>query len=311
MLRRIGEVHMEIPEGFNVHPKLLTLLERRNKMAIDGNIDWGFAELAAFGSLMMEGVPVRLAGQDTRRGTFVQRHAVFYDRETNDEWTPLSSLSHNQGKFWVYNSLLSEYAALGFEYGYSVERPEALVLWEAQFGDFVNGAQIVIDEFISSSQQKWNQHSSIVLLLPHGYEGQGPDHSSARIERFLQLSAENNMRVVQPSYRANHFHLLREHAYSSPRRPLIVFSPKQLLRLRVLLPRWTISPRGTSCRSSQTKPHRSQLNSCCWSPDACTTTLSTPQGVGLGIRGSHRACRAALPTASTRDSGRARQVHQR
>ncbi|GAA4112706.1 multifunctional oxoglutarate decarboxylase/oxoglutarate dehydrogenase thiamine pyrophosphate-binding subunit/dihydrolipoyllysine-residue succinyltransferase subunit [Enteractinococcus coprophilus] len=232
VLRRIGEVHTEIPEGFNVHPKLVTLLERRNKMAIDGNIDWGFAELAAFGSLMMEGVPVRLAGQDSRRGTFVQRHAVFYDRETNDEWTPLSSLSHNQGKFWVYNSLLSEYAALGFEYGYSVERPEALVLWEAQFGDFVNGAQIVIDEFISSSQQKWNQHSSIVLLLPHGYEGQGPDHSSARIERFLQLSAENNMRVVQPSNGANHFHLLREHAYRTPRRPMIVFSPKQLLRLR-------------------------------------------------------------------------------
>lgn len=232
MMRRIGDVHMEIPEGFNVHPKLLTLLERRQKMAINGNIDWGFAELAAFGSLAMEGVPVRLAGQDSRRGTFVQRHAVFYDRETNDEWTPLASLSNDQAKFWIYNSLLSEYAALGFEYGYSVERPEALVLWEAQFGDFINGAQIVIDEFISSSQQKWNQHSSIVLLLPHGYEGQGPDHSSARIERFLQLSAEENMRVVQPSYGANHFHLLREHAYSTPRRPLIVFSPKQLLRLR-------------------------------------------------------------------------------
>lgn len=232
MLRRIGEVHSEIPEDFNVHPKLLSLLERRNKMAVDGGIDWGFAELAAFGSLMMEGVPVRLAGQDSRRGTFVQRHAVFYDRENNDEWTPLASLSSDQGKFWIYNSLLSEVAALGFEYGYSVERPEALVLWEAQFGDFVNGAQAVIDEFISSSEQKWNQHSSIVLLLPHGYEGQGPDHSSARIERFLQLSAEDNMRVVQPSYGANHFHLLREHAYSSPRRPLVVFSPKQLLRLR-------------------------------------------------------------------------------
>src|SRR5699024_8373963 len=231
-LRRIGDVHMEIPEGFNVHPKLVTLLERRQKMAVNGNIDWGFAELAAFGSLMMEGVPVRLAGQDSRRGTFVQRHAVFYDRETNDEWTPLASLSNDQAKFWIYNSLLSEYAALGFEYGYSVERPEALVLWEAQFGDFVNGAQVVIDEFISSSQQKWNQHSSIVLLLPHGYEGQGPDHSSARIERFLQLSAENNMRVVQPSNGANHFHLLREHAYASPRRPMVVFSPKQLLRLR-------------------------------------------------------------------------------
>ncbi|GAA2030443.1 multifunctional oxoglutarate decarboxylase/oxoglutarate dehydrogenase thiamine pyrophosphate-binding subunit/dihydrolipoyllysine-residue succinyltransferase subunit [Yaniella flava] len=232
MLRRVGEVHAEIPEDFNVHPKLLALLERRNKMAVDGGIDWGFAELAAFGSLMMEGVPVRLSGQDSRRGTFVQRHAVFYDRETNDEWTPLASLTNDQSKFWIYNSLLSEYAAVGFEYGYSVERPEALVLWEAQFGDFVNGAQTVIDEFISSSAQKWNQHSSIVLLLPHGYEGQGPDHSSARIERFLQLSAEENMRVVQPSYGANHFHLLREHAYSTPRRPLIVFSPKQLLRLR-------------------------------------------------------------------------------
>jgi 2-oxoglutarate dehydrogenase E1 component len=232
VLRRIGDVHMEIPDGFNVHPKLITLLERRNKMAVNGNIDWGFAELAAFGSLAMEGVPVRLSGQDSRRGTFVQRHAVFYDRETNDEWTPLASLSNDQAKFWIYNSLLSEYAAVGFEYGYSVERPEALVLWEAQFGDFVNGAQIVIDEFISSSQQKWNQHSSLVMLLPHGYEGQGPDHSSARIERFLQLSAEENMRVVQPSYGANHFHLLREHAYSTPRQPLIVFSPKQLLRLR-------------------------------------------------------------------------------
>src|SRR5699024_1161125 len=143
----------------------------------------------AFGSLMMEGVPVRLAGQDSRRGTFVQRHAVFYDRENNDEWTPLSSLSHDQAKFWIYNSLLSEYAALGFEYGYSVERPEALVLWEAQFGDFVNGAQTVIDEFISSSAQKWNQHSSLVLLLPHGYEGQGPtihQHVSSASCRCLQ-----------------------------------------------------------------------------------------------------------------------------
>src|SRR5699024_2654078 len=145
---------------------------------------------------------------------------------------PLASLSHDLGNFWIYNSPLSEFAALGFEYGYSVERPEALVLWEAQFGDFVNGAQTVIDEFISSSEQKWNQHSSIVLLLPHGYEGQGPDHSSARIERFLQLSAEQNMRVVQPSYGANHFHLLRDHAYSTPRLQLLVFSPKHLLRLR-------------------------------------------------------------------------------
>ncbi|MCV7470847.1 multifunctional oxoglutarate decarboxylase/oxoglutarate dehydrogenase thiamine pyrophosphate-binding subunit/dihydrolipoyllysine-residue succinyltransferase subunit, partial [Micrococcus luteus] len=232
MLRAIGQAHLDVPEGFTVHPKLAALLERRAKMAVDGGIDWGFAELAAFGSLLMEGVPVRLAGQDSQRGTFTQRHSVFHDRITGDTWAPLRHLSEDQAKFWVYNSLLSEYAALGFEYGYSVERSDALVLWEAQFGDFVNGAQTIIDEFISSADQKWSQTSSVVLLLPHGYEGQGPDHSSARIERFLQMCAEDNMRVVNPSTGANHFHLLREHAYARPRRPLIVFTPKQLLRLK-------------------------------------------------------------------------------
>ncbi|MDI3329987.1 MAG: multifunctional oxoglutarate decarboxylase/oxoglutarate dehydrogenase thiamine pyrophosphate-binding subunit/dihydrolipoyllysine-residue succinyltransferase subunit [Micrococcus sp.] len=232
VLQRIGEAHLEIPEGFTVHPKLKALLERRAKMAVNGDIDWGFAELAAFGSLLMEGVPVRVAGQDSRRGTFVQRHAVFHDRVNDDEWTPLKNLSSDQAKFWIYDSLLSEYAAMGFEYGYSVERSDALVLWEAQFGDFVNGAQTMIDEFLSSSEQKWGQNSSLVLLLPHGYEGQGPDHSSARIERFLQMCAQDNMRVVNPSTGANHFHLLREQAYARPRRPLIVFTPKQLLRLK-------------------------------------------------------------------------------
>jgi multifunctional 2-oxoglutarate metabolism enzyme len=232
VLQRIGQAHLEIPEDFTVHPKLKSLLEKRAKMAVNGDIDWGFAELAAFGSLLMEGVPVRLAGQDSRRGTFVQRHAVFHDRVTDDEWTPIRNLSADQAKFWVYDSLLSEYAAMGFEYGYSVERSDALVLWEAQFGDFVNGAQTMIDEFISSSEQKWGQNSSLVLLLPHGYEGQGPDHSSARIERFLQMCAQQNMRVANPSNGANHFHLLREQAYARPRRPLIVFTPKQLLRLK-------------------------------------------------------------------------------
>ena len=232
MLQRIGQAHLEVPEGFTVHPKLQALLEKRAKMSVNGDIDWGFAELAAFGSLLMEGVPVRLAGQDSRRGTFVQRHAVFHDRVTDDEWTPLRHLSTDQAKFWIYDSLLSEYAALGFEYGYSVERSDALVLWEAQFGDFVNGAQTVIDEFISSAEQKWGQHSSVVMMLPHGYEGQGPDHSSARIERFLQMCAEDNMRVANPSTGANHFHLLREQAYCRPRRPLVIFTPKQLLRLK-------------------------------------------------------------------------------
>ncbi|MGO1884383.1 MAG: multifunctional oxoglutarate decarboxylase/oxoglutarate dehydrogenase thiamine pyrophosphate-binding subunit/dihydrolipoyllysine-residue succinyltransferase subunit [Citricoccus sp.] len=231
-LQRVGQAHLEIPEDFTVHPKLKALLEKRAKMVVNGDIDWGFAELAAFGSLLMEGVPVRLAGQDSRRGTFVQRHAVFHDRVTADEWTPIRNLSSDQAKFWAYDSLLSEYAAMGFEYGYSVERSDALVLWEAQFGDFVNGAQTLIDEFLSSSEQKWGQNSSLVLLLPHGYEGQGPDHSSARIERFLQMCAQENMRVANPSNGANHFHLLREQAYSRPRRPLIVFTPKQLLRLK-------------------------------------------------------------------------------
>ncbi len=228
----IGDAHGNQPPGFNVHPKLQQLLAKRIEMSRSGAIDWGFGELLALGSLLLEGVPVRMAGQDSRRGTFVQRHAVFHDRENGQEWLPLRNLSHEQAKFWIYDSLLSEYAAMGFEYGYSVESENALVLWEAQFGDFANGAQTIIDEFITSAEQKWNQHSGLVLLLPHGYEGQGPDHSSARIERYLQLCAENNMTVAQPSTPASHFHLLRQQAYSRPRRPLIVFTPKSMLRLK-------------------------------------------------------------------------------
>ncbi|WP_435300555.1 multifunctional oxoglutarate decarboxylase/oxoglutarate dehydrogenase thiamine pyrophosphate-binding subunit/dihydrolipoyllysine-residue succinyltransferase subunit [Timonella sp. A28] len=232
VLNRIGDAHLVSPAGFTVHPKLQQLLERRSRMVTEGGIDWGYAEILAFGSLLMEGTPIRLAGQDSRRGTFVQRHAVLHDRNTGAEWTPLLYLSADQAKFWVYDSSLSEYACLGFEYGYSVERPDALVLWEAQFGDFVNGAQTVIDEFISSAEQKWSQHSSVVMLLPHGFEGQGPDHSSARVERFLQLCAENNMTIAHPSSPANYFHLLRRQAYARPRRPLVVMTPKSMLRLR-------------------------------------------------------------------------------
>jgi len=228
----IGDAHNNLPPGFTVHPKLQQLLTKRVEMSREGGIDWGFGELLAFGSLILEGKPVRLAGQDSRRGTFVQRHAVFHDRINGQEWLPLRNLAQDQAKFYVYDSLLSEYAAMGFEYGYSVEDQKALVLWEAQFGDFANGAQTIMDEFISSAEQKWNQHSGVVLLLPHGYEGQGPDHSSARIERYLQLCAENNMTVAQPSTPASHFHLLRRQAYSTPRRPLIVFAPKSMLRLK-------------------------------------------------------------------------------
>jgi len=228
----IGDAFVSSPEGFTLHPKLQQLMEKRAAMVREGGIDWAMGELLAFGSLLKEGVPVRLAGQDSRRGTFVQRHAVLIDKITAEEWTPLLYLGEGQARFWLYDSLLSEFAAMGFEYGYSVERPDALVLWEAQFGDFLNGAQTIIDEFISSSEQKWGQRSSVVLLLPHGYEGQGPDHSSARIERFLQMCAEDNMTVAYPSTPASYFHLLRRQAYNRPRRPLIVFTPKSMLRLK-------------------------------------------------------------------------------
>ena len=232
ILSLIGEAHGNQPPGFSVHPKLQPLLDKRREMAKSGEIDWGFGELIAMGSLLLEGTPVRLVGQDSRRGTFVQRHAVLHDRVNGQEWLPLMNMAENQARLWIYDSLLSEYAALAFEYGYSVERPDALVMWEAQFGDFVNGAQTVIDEFISSAEQKWGQRSSVVLLLPHGFEGQGPDHSSARIERFLQLAAEDNMIIARPSTPASYFHLLRRQAYARPRKPLVVFTPKAMLRLR-------------------------------------------------------------------------------
>src|SRR6202007_1518626 len=185
-----------------------------------------------FGSLLQDGPPVRLVGQDTRRGTFGQRHAVLVDRHTGAEYTPLRVFNSPTARFHVYDSLLSEYAAVGFEYGYSVARPDALVCWEAQFGDFVNGAQTIVDEFISSGVQKWGQRSSVVLLLPHGYEAQGPAHSSARVERFLSLCAQDNMTVALPTTPANYFHLLRWQALSGRHKPLIVFTPKSLLRLK-------------------------------------------------------------------------------
>jgi multifunctional 2-oxoglutarate metabolism enzyme len=232
VLKRIGESQINLPEGFTVHPRLLPQLQKRAQMVSDGGLDWSMGETLAFGSLLLEGTPIRLAGQDSRRGTFGQRHAVLVDRRTGEEHTPLAHLSDDQAPFYVYDSLLSEYAAMGFEYGYSVARPEALVLWEAQFGDFANGAQSIVDEFISASEAKWGQRSSVVLLLPHGYEGQGPDHSSARIERYLALSAEDNWRVAMPSTPANYFHLLRSQALSGGSKPLVVFTPKSMLRLR-------------------------------------------------------------------------------
>jgi 2-oxoglutarate decarboxylase len=236
LLARIGDAHLAFPEGFSVHPRVLPVLEKRREMAYEGKVDWAFAELMALGSFLAEGKTIRLSGQDTRRGTFTQRHSVIIDRKTGQEFTPLQLLTTNSdgtptgGKFMVYDSALSEFAAVGFEYGYSVGNPDALVLWEAQFGDFVNGAQSIIDEFISSGEAKWGQLSDVVLLLPHGHEGQGPDHTSARIERFLLLWAEGSMTIAMPSTPANYFHLLRRHGLDGIHRPLIVATPKSMLR---------------------------------------------------------------------------------
>jgi 2-oxoglutarate dehydrogenase E1 component len=238
-LRKIAATQGATPEGFVIHPKLAPQLAKRVEMLDEGSVDWAAGESLAFGSLLLEGHPIRLAGQDVRRGTFSNRHAVIVDQNTGDTWTPLKALvadpdngGNADNQFFVVDSLLSEYAAMGFEYGYSVARENALVLWEGQFGDFANGAQTIIDEFVSSALQKWGERSSIVLLLPHGYEGQGPDHSSGRIERYLALCAEQNMTVAQPSTPASYFHLLRWHVKNPARRPLVVFEPKSMLRLK-------------------------------------------------------------------------------
>ena len=219
------------PNGFHVHPKIAKLLEQRAEMGHGKRaVDYGFAEALAFGSIVLEGNPIRLTGQDTQRGTFNQRHAVLVDTVTERDYLPLSHLSPNQAFCEIYNSSLSEAGCLGFEYGFSRDYPEALVLWEAQFGDFANGAQVIIDQFISAGEDKWNLPAGLVMLLPHGYEGQGPEHSSARLERFMQLAAEDNMQICQPSTAAQYFHMLRRQVRRLWRKPLIVFTPKSMLR---------------------------------------------------------------------------------
>ena len=223
------------PEYFHVHPKLKGFVEKRKGVVKGATIDWATGEVLAFGSLVLEGTPVRLSGQDSGRGTFSQRHLVYYDYENAGPYVPLRHLSPSQARFDVFDSSLSEYAVMGFEFGYSVADPKTLVLWEAQFGDFSNGAQIMIDQFISAAESKWAQPSGLVLLLPHGYEGQGPEHSSARMERYLQLCAEDNMQVVNATTPAQYFHVLRRQMYGGPdgralRKPLVIFTPKRLLR---------------------------------------------------------------------------------
>jgi 2-oxoglutarate dehydrogenase E1 component len=232
VLHRVAAAMDDTPPGFSVHPKLARTLDARRQLYDEGQVDWSMAEALAFGSLLVEGTDVRLSGQDSRRGTFSQRHQVLVDYETGAEWLPLSALPPGGGKLWMYDSLLSEYAALGFEYGYSTVHGDALVAWEAQFGDFANGAQIVIDQFITAGQGKWGQASGLVLLLPHGYEGQGPEHSSARLERFLTLCAGDNLQVVNATTAAQYFHVLRRQVRRSVRRPLVILTPKSLLRAR-------------------------------------------------------------------------------
>jgi 2-oxoglutarate dehydrogenase E1 component len=231
-LRALNRELLRVPEGFTVHPKLAKQLERRLQTVDEGGIDWGQAEALAFGSLLVEGIPVRLSGQDTERGTFSHRHAVLHDVTNGDTFAPIQHLDGATASFEIFNSPLSEYGCLGFEYGYSAAAPEALVLWEAQFGDFVNGAQIVVDQFLTSGLSKWGQTTRLTLLLPHGYEGNGPEHSSARLERFLQLAAQENVRIVNCTTSAQYFHLLRRQALDATARPLVVMTPKGLLRLR-------------------------------------------------------------------------------
>ncbi|MCW2965555.1 MAG: sucA [Actinomycetia bacterium] len=231
-LAELTDELLQTPEDFTVHPKLAKQLERRRTAITEGGIDWGQAESLAFASLLVDGIPIRLTGQDSQRGTFSQRHLVLHDVHTGETYTPMQHLDDAAASFEVYNSPLSEYACVGFEYGYSAAAPEALVLWEAQYGDFANGAQIVIDQFISSALSKWRETSRLTLLLPHGYEGNGPEHSSARLERFLQLAAQENLRIVNCTTAAQYFHLLRRQALDATARPLVVVTPKGLLRLK-------------------------------------------------------------------------------
>jgi 2-oxoglutarate dehydrogenase E1 component len=231
-LRTLSAQLLRVPDGFTINEKLARQLERRPLALDSGGIDWGHAESLAFASLLVDGIPIRLTGQDTQRGTFSHRHLVLHDAHTGELYTPMQALDEARASFEVYNSPLSEYACVGFEYGYSTAAPEALVLWEAQFGDFANGAQTIIDQFISSGLAKWKQTSRLTLLLPHGYEGNGPEHSSARLERFLQLAAQENLRIANCTTAAQYFHLLRRQAIEPSARALVVMTPKGLLRLK-------------------------------------------------------------------------------
>ena len=321
-LKEVGRRITAIPQDFNAHKTIQRLLQRRREMVETGaGVDWSMGEHLAFATLLNEGFPVRLSGQDSERGTFSQRHSVLTDQETERHYTPLKYVSPSQGRFEVINSMLSEEAVLAFEYGYTLAEPNALVMWEAQFGDFANGAQVVFDQFISSGERKWLRMSGLVCLLPHGYEGQGPEHSSARLERYLQLCAEDNWQVANCTTPANYFHILRRQLHRKFRKPLVLMTPKSLLRhkrvvsdLAEMGPGTTFHrllwddaqsrsgekiklkrrpgdpPRGAVLRQGLLRPlrgargrrHRRRL------PDAHGAALSVP-----GAGADHRSCRAS------------------
>jgi 2-oxoglutarate dehydrogenase E1 component len=258
VLKRIGRTLTQVPEGFNVHPRIARQLKQKAEMFETGEgVDWATAEALAFGTLLIEGTPVRLSGQDSGRGTFSQRHAVLTDQETEDRYVPLTNLSPDQALCEIIDSPLSEAAVLGYEYGYSITDPNSLVLWEAQFGDFANGAQVIVDQFISSGESKWLRMSGLVMLLPHGYEGQGPEHSSARLERYLQMCGEDNMQVVNCTTPANYFHVLRRQVRRNFRKPLIVMTPKSLLRHKLCVS--TLDDMGPGSTFHRVLPERDKL----------------------------------------------------
>ena len=316
-IERVYEALTSLPPDFTLHAKLARQFEARDKMYRSGQVDWALGEAFAFGTLLLEGTSVRLAGQDSRRGTFSHRHATLIDYETEREHTPLAGLGEESGAhLWLYDSLLSEYAALGFEYGYTVVNKDALVMWEAQFGDFINGAQIIIDQFLVAAEDKWGQTSGLTLLLPHGYEGQGPEHSSARIERFLTLAAEDNIQAANPTTSAQYFHLLRRQMARDVRKPLIVFTPKALLRAR-----FSHSPveaftrrllRGGARRPDDRRGSgRGRPAGRALLRQGRRRRLRSTGEAGPRRCGGDRAGRAALPVALRRGGRRARALCQR
>ena len=280
-----------------MHPKLLKQFEARDKLWADGEVDWALAEAMAYGSLLLEGTDIRMAGQDTRRGTFSHRHAVLVDHTNGDEYAPLAHLGGEQGKFWIYDSLLSEYAALGFEYGYSVVAKDSLVIWEAQFGDFWNGASTIVDQFLVSAEDKWTQTSGLVLYLPHGYEGQGPEHSSARVERFLALCAEDNIQVANCTQASQVFHLLRRQVRRSIRKPLVVFTPKSGSARQVHALAGRGAAAGVVPRDDRRPEGRRRVGG---APRGARHRQGQPGGSGQARRGSAHRLRWSASSSSTR-----------